>query len=633
MKGNFTKRMMTLIMMSALTVGMSGMPTMAMEANQFSDVESGSEAFEYVEDVFDAGIMEGMEDSDEFGVEENVTRGDIVSYFYKMMNSPVSEEGTLSFSDVADTDIENAVMWAESVGLFDGLREDFFTDSMFEADKEVTREDLIVMVYNLAKGELEIDVTENTVENLDEYEDGADVADEFAEATAWVLTNDVVSLKDGKIAMAEVAERGDAAQAISRLMGMTDVEVAGEGSVAIESAAEKADEESDATKTESDVEETEVETETEAPAANNQQNQSTQKPVQQHTHNWVANMVTVDVPEQGHTEQQLVKEAWTETVNHPEEGHTESQLVKEAWTETVEHAEEGHYEEKKVVDKEAVYETVHHEAEGYYEEKKVVDQEAVYEEVLVSPEEGHWEQELVKDAWTETINHPEEFHYEQVKVVDQEAWDEPIYAYKVVCNFCNGDLTKLDANGRMNHVVNHFESGECTNIPGWSDTSEQVIIGYTHHDEVFHYEDKKVVDKEAWTETINHPAEYKDVWVVDKEAVYEQQLVSPEISHIEKVWVETKPAWDEQVLVSPEESHIEKVWVVDKEAWTETTEHPAEYKDVYVVDKEAWVETIEHPAEYQDVYVVDVPATTTKVQNGYICTGCWQVTGGIVGKG
>ena len=46
-----------------------------------------------------------------------------------------------------------------------------------------------------------------------------------------------------------------------------------------------------------------------------------------------------------------------------------------------------------------------------------------------------------------------------------------------------------------------------------------------------------------------------------KEAVYEQQLVSPEISHIEKVWVETKPAWDEQVLVSPEEGHYEYVYL------------------------------------------------------------------------
>ena len=625
MKGNFTKRMMTLIMMSALTVGMSGMPTMAMEANQFSDVESGSAAFEYVEDVFDAGIMKGVEDSDEFGVEETVTRGDIVSYLYKMMNSPVSEEGTLSFSDVADTDIENAVMWAESVGLFDGLREDFFTDSMFEADKEVTREDLIVMVYNLAKGELEIDVTENTVENLDEYEDGADVADEFAEATAWVLTNDVVSLKDGKIAIAEVAERGDAAQAISRLMGMTDVEVAGDGSVATESAAEKADEESDATKTESDVEETEVETETEAPAANNQQNQSTQKPVQQHTHNWVANMVTVDVPEQGHTEQQLVKEAWTETVNHPEEGHTESQLVKEAWTETVEHAEEGHWEQQKVVDKEAVYDTIHHEAEGYYD--KVLVKPAEYETVLVSPEEGHYETVVVtdKEAWTETIEHPAE--YKDVWVVDVPGYSKPIYEtqVKTVCFYCNAILSD-DAD-----IVKHFKENHPGQNASYGMREVQVQVGTEWVDEVGHW-DKELV-KEAWTETIEHPAETHEEqqWVVDKEAVYEDRLVSEAV--YEDKWVETKPAWDETVLVSPEESHMEDVWVVDKEAWTETIEHPAEYKDVYVVDKEAWVETIEHPAEYQDVYVVDVPATTTKVQNGYICTGCWQVTGGIVGKG
>ena len=620
MKGNFTKRMMTLIMMSALTVGMSGMPTMAMEANQFSDVESGSEAFEYVEDVFDAGIMKGMEDSDEFGVEETVTRGDIVSYLYKMMNSPVSEEGTLSFSDVADTDIENAVMWAESVGLFDGLREDFFTDSMFEADKEVTREDLIVMVYNLAKGELEIDVTENTVENLDEYEDGADVADEFAEATAWVLTNDVVSLKDGKIAIAEVAECGDAAQAISRLMGMTDVEVAGDGSVATESAADKADEESDATKTESDVKETEVETETEAPAANNQQNPSTQKPVQQHVHNWVANMVTVDVPEQGHTEQQLVKEAWTETVNHPEEGHTESQLVKEAWTETINHPAE--YKDVWVVDKEAVYEQQLVSPEISHIEKVWVETKPAWDEqVLVSPEESHIEQVWVvdKEAWTETINHPAE--YKDVWVVDVPS--QPIYKDEVVtvCFTC-GTILSSDED-----VVKHYTENPDESV-SYGDKVIQVITGYTK--EEGHYEPQLV--KDAWTETINHPEEghYEDQKVVDKEAVYETVHHEAEGYYEDKKVIDQEAVY-EDVLVSPEEGHYEQELV--KEAWTETINHPAEYKDVYVVDKEAWTETIEHPAEYQDVYIVDVPATTTKVQNGYICTGCWQVTGGIVGKG
>lgn len=212
------------------------------------------------------------------------------------------------------------------------------------------------------------------------------------------------------------------------------------------------------------------------------------------------------------------------------------------------------------VDKEAVYETVHHDAEGYYEDKKVIDQEAVYEEVLVSPEEGHYEQELVKEAWTETINHPEEFHYEQIKVVDKEAWTETVYENQIrtICRDCGKDLTGWSTDNMINHAAEHLLNG---GYGSWYEDTVSVPVGTINHPEEFHYEDKKVVDKEAWTETINHPAEYKDVWVVDKEAVYEQQLVSPEISHIEKVWVETKPAYDEQVLASPEEGHYEYVYL------------------------------------------------------------------------
>ncbi len=205
------------------------------------------------------------------------------------------------------------------------------------------------------------------------------------------------------------------------------------------------------------------------------------------------------------------------------------------------------------VDKEAVYETVHHEAEGYYEDKKVVDQEAVYEDVLVSPEEGHYEQELVKEAWTETIEHPAE--YKDVWVVDVPAHEKPIYEtqVKTVCFYCNAILSD-DAD-----IVKHFKENHPGQNASYGMREVQVQVGTEWVDEVGHW-DKELV-KEAWTETIEHPAEYKDVWVVDKEAVYEQKLVSPEISHIEKVWVETKPAWDETVLVSPEEGHYEYVYL------------------------------------------------------------------------
>ena len=77
-----------------------------------------------------------------------------------------------------------------------------------------------------------------------------------------------------------------------------------------------------------------------------------------------------------------------------------------------------------------------------------------------------------------------------------------------------------------------------------------------------------VVDKEAWTETIEHP----------EEGHYENgDLISPEEGHTETIH---HPAV------------TEKQWIVDKEAWTETINHPEQghYEDVVI--KEAWDEEI-----------------------------------------
>ena len=185
--------------------------------------------------------------------------------------------------------------------------------------------------------------------------------------------------------------------------------------------------------------------------------------------------------------------AWTETINHPEEGHYENGKLLEE--------EQGHYET--VVDKEA-----------WTEDKWVVD----------------------KEAWTETINHPEEGHYETV--VDKPAWTEEVTTAEFICNNCNTILA--DEGAIVNHIKENFENG-CTSY------RLDYITNTVEHPAETHEE--WVVDKEGWTETINHPeeghmehiehpAETHEEWVVDKPAVYEQ------------------------------------VWKVDKEAWTETIEHP-----------------------------------------------------------
>ena len=223
--------------------------------------------------------------------------------------------------------------------------------------------------------------------------------------------------------------------------------------------------------------------------------------------------------------------SWVEK-KHEEVGHWENKLIKNPWEETVHHEEEGHYENGKLLEKE----------QGHYEE------------VVVKPA---WEEEkyvVDKEAWTETVNHPEEFHYETVVI--KPAWEETVEKIKYVCR-CGAEFGSV-AEWKV-HNESFLEQDDFTHT-GYSNVPYHEVI---KHPAVT--EQKKVVDKEAWTETINHPEEghteiikhpavTDDVWVVDKPAVYEQ------------VWVVDKEAWDE---IIHHEAIVEKQWKVDKAAYTE----------------------------------------------------------------
>ena len=125
-----------------------------------------------------------------------------------------------------------------------------------------------------------------------------------------------------------------------------------------------------------------------------------------------------------------------------------------------------------------------------------------------------------------------------------------------------------------------------------------------------------VVDKEAWTETIEHPAEYKDVWVVDKEA-WTETINHP--AEYKDVWVVDKPAWTETVTKYKyvcrcgAEFATVADWIVHNQhfveqddfshggysnvPYEETINHPEEGHTEKELVKEAWTETINHPEE------------------------------------
>ena len=527
-----------LLMTMSLTVGSAG-SVFAMSADKYSDVPTNSQVFDAVATVTDKNIVDGLSDT-EYGVEEGVTRGQFVSALYNMkLNLPVT--GSHDFTDIKGREDTAAIKWADDLNLFDGLKDDFFQDNKFEPDKELTREEASVILYNYGKSVDSLDMSEG-VGVTTGFDDTTDtpVSTEYVSFMNWAVGNDMLIGDDllteeaeNSLRPTEVLNKAELAEMLTQYINLRN---------------DQKQESADA-----------------AQVTTNAVNKATSSNQQEetHTHNLKPNMVTKENKEEGHWEKELVKEAYDEEVTHPAEYKDVWIVDKEAEYEKTWIVDKEEVRgDKWVVDKEAVYETVHHPAETHEEKQWVVD----------------------KEAWTETIEHPAETHEEQQWVVDQEAWDEQkLVGYKTVCNKCGQDFT---------NKMEHYNTYGCDSSLGY--TGNVPIYDTIHHEEVGHWETVTIVDKEAWTETIEHPEEghWETVIIVDKEAWDEEVLVSPEEGHWEyDVVLQPEEGHFEDVLVSEEEGHWETQLV--KEEWTETIHHDAEYKDVWVVDKEATTETVQ----------------------------------------
>lgn len=98
-----------------------------------------------------------------------------------------------------------------------------------------------------------------------------------------------------------------------------------------------------------------------------------------------------------------------------------------------------------------------------------------------------------KPAWTETVEHPEEGHYEEVVV--QEAWDEEVTRIGTFCHNCGFEIHSID------EWIAHSKAsnGQCMSY------GDKEVTEIIHHEAVVEQQWK--VDKPAWTETIEHPEE------------------------------------------------------------------------------------------------------------------------------
>lgn len=174
------KRRLVVALLASCMVGMGSMSSVAyaMNPNTYVDVKETDDIYKYIEKVTDQGIM-GAEDSGEFESDLKMTRNDVVDALWKLAGKPVQDYG----SKFDDAKANNAVTMAEDMELFEGLPEDFFQDNKFDGEKEITREEFAVILYNFADQAKKVEMGTDAAKDeatLDAYED-KDQVDDWSE--------------------------------------------------------------------------------------------------------------------------------------------------------------------------------------------------------------------------------------------------------------------------------------------------------------------------------------------------------------------------------------------------------------------------------------------------------------------
>ncbi len=168
--------------------------------NPFSDVTETDTFYEAVKFAYENGYMNGMSENT-FAPNEGLTRAMLVTVLYRAAGAPVMNDAN-PFTDVADDAwYHNAVVWARSIGLVNGI-----TETEFAPENLLTREQLVTIFYRYANF-LGYDVSIGEETNILSYEDFADIAEYAIPAMQWACGAGLIENIDGNILPKESATR------------------------------------------------------------------------------------------------------------------------------------------------------------------------------------------------------------------------------------------------------------------------------------------------------------------------------------------------------------------------------------------------------------------------------------------
>lgn len=179
----------------------------------FTDVKETDWFFKGVEYVVDKGIMSGVSEN-EFAPSGKLTRAMLVQMLYNMESRPACDAEN-AFMDVPVGQwYTDAVIWANDAKIVSGMGEGLFAPNM-----EITREQMVVMLYNYAKYK-GYDVTASA--DLSKFADNASVSTWAQPAMQWAVAEGYISgMGDSQLAPQGTATRAEIASVIMRFMEAT----------------------------------------------------------------------------------------------------------------------------------------------------------------------------------------------------------------------------------------------------------------------------------------------------------------------------------------------------------------------------------------------------------------------------
>lgn len=172
----------------------------------FGDISKTDWYYNSVKFVYQNKIIMGKTET-LFKPNDKLTRGQLSTILWRMEGSPKPVNGK-DFADVRSEDYYyEAVTWASGKGIING-----YGDGKFGPNKNVTREQLAVMIYNYARYKKK-DMSK-TVE-ISKYKDASGVASYGVIPVKWAIANKIISGKDNGT---RIDPRGNASRAEASAM-------------------------------------------------------------------------------------------------------------------------------------------------------------------------------------------------------------------------------------------------------------------------------------------------------------------------------------------------------------------------------------------------------------------------------